>query len=404
MALSPESDSTKSLPPPEMASFPAMNPTAQRALDAFRQHYGSAAAVLVRSPGRVNLIGEHTDYNDGFVCPLAIDRATFAAVKARGDDTVNLYSTDFGAAVSFKLSDLKQPGPDWADYAKGVADLLQRDGFALRGFDAALATDVPVAAGLSSSASFSLAIARACHAVSGFPWDAAKMARLCQRVEIEHIGVNCGIMDQLVIAAAQDGQALRIDCRSLECSPVPLPADAAIVILDTRKSRTLAGSAYNERRAQCEAAAKFFGVPALRDVTSAQVEAAAGRLDPVVERRARHVTTENERVGQAAAALRAGDAAQLGRLMNASHESLRADYEVSCAELDEIAAFARAQPGCFGARMTGAGFGGCAVALVAADRAEALVAAVTAAYERRFGVKPALYITRATAGASHTGL
>ena len=381
-----------------------MNPTAQRALDAFARQFGSAATHLVRSPGRVNLIGEHTDYNDGFVFPLAIERATYVALRSRPDRQVVLQSTDFNETVTLSLDALNMPSPAWADYAKGVAVLLQREVPALGGFDAAIATDVPVGAGLSSSASFSLAIARAFHAVTGFPWDPARMARLCQRVEIEHISVNCGIMDQLVIAAAQADRALLIDCRSLAARPAPLPAGCSVVILDTRKSRTLAGSAYNERRAQCETAAKFFGASALRDVTPAQVEAARAKLDPLIWQRARHVVTENDRVQQAEAALTANDARRLGELMNASHESLRVDYAVSCAELDEICALARAQPGCLGARMSGAGFGGCAVALVESAHADALVAAVGPAYEKRFGVKPALYITRATQGTSHQAL
>jgi len=382
-------------------SAPSPISARDRTIAEFRRRYGVAPTFLVRSPGRVNLIGEHTDYNDGFVLPLAIDRATWIALRPRADGVVDLHSLDFSEAVTFPAADPARGGPAWGEYAKGVAEQLAKARLPAAGFAGVVGTDVPVGAGLSSSASFSLAVARAFHAVGGFPWDPAAMARLCQRVEIERVGVNCGIMDQLVIAAAQEGQALVIDCRSFATHPVPLPSGHAVVILDTRKSRTLAGSAYNERRAQCEAAAKFFGVRALRDVTSAQVAAAQSRLDPLVWRRARHVVGENERVEQAAAALQSGDAAQLGRLMNASHESLRADYEVSCAELDEISALARAQPGCLGARMTGAGFGGCAVALVESGRADALVAAVAAGYRNRFNVAPLLYVTRPTAGVSH---
>jgi galactokinase len=381
-----------------------MSAARSRALDDFQARFGSPAAFLVRSPGRVNLIGEHTDYNDGFVFPLAIERATYVALRPRPDGIVALHSVDFQQSARFATTDASATVPDWAEYAKGVATLLAREGFALNGFEAVIATDVPVGAGLSSSASFSLAIARAFHAVSGFTWEPARMARLCQRVEIECIGVNCGIMDQLVIAAAVDSDALLIDCRSLATKPSPLPNGAAVLILDTRKSRTLAGSAYNERRAQCESVAQFFGVKALRDITFAQLQSAQGKLDPLVWRRAKHVVTENDRTQQAAVATAAGDAKQLGQLMNASHESLRVDYEVSCAELDEISALARAQPGTFGARMTGAGFGGCAVALVAADRADVIAAAIAPAYEKKFGVKPMLYVTRATAGTSHEKL
>lgn len=385
-------------------SDPLSRTSRERAISEFQRRFGTAPSLLVRSPGRVNLIGEHTDYNDGFVLPLAIDRETVFALRPRTDARVVLHSTDFNESAEFKATDFTRGGPEWLEYAKGVAEQLHKIGLPLRGFEAVIATDVPVGAGLSSSASFSLAVARAFHAVGGFPWDPAAMARLCQRVEIERIGVNCGIMDQLVIAAARAGQALFIDCRSLATKPAPLPAGYSVVVLDTRKSRTLAGSAYNVRRAQCEEAARIFGVPALRDVTVKQFEGGAAKLDPVVRARARHVVTEDNRVEQAVAALNAGDAAKLGRLMNESHESLRTDYEVSCPELDEISALARAQPGCLGARMTGAGFGGCAVALVEDGQAAALVAAVGAGFARKFGVTPALYVTRPSAGASHESL
>ncbi|ATC63317.1 galactokinase [Nibricoccus aquaticus] len=370
------------------------------ALQEFPIHFSHRPLALVRSPGRVNLIGEHTDYNDGFVFPLAIERGTYIAVGPRSDRQVSLYSTHFNETATFALDDLETPVPEWAEYARGVAAILQLDGFSLHGFNGVVAADLPVGAGLSSSASFSLAIARALHVTSGFTWDATKMALLCQRVENEHIGVNCGIMDQLVIAAARENQALLIDCRSLATTPASLPAEAAIVIMDTKKSRTLAGSAYNVRRAQCEAVARFFGVKALRDVTLPELEAAKSKLDPLDYQRACHVISENART-EKAGSLGTPPAAELGQLMNASHESLRNDYEVSCDELDEITALARHQPGCFGARMTGAGFGGCAVALVEANKAESFVMAVTAGYEERFHVKPALYVTRATAGTSH---
>jgi galactokinase len=384
-----------------MPSSETSNPVRATAIKEFARHFSAKPSLIVRSPGRVNLIGEHTDYNDGFVLPLAIDRSTWLAVSPRTDHRVRLYSTDFKESAEFSLTDLKTKKPDWAEYAKGVAEQLQGEKLPLQGFDAVIATDVPVGAGLSSSASFSLGIARAFHAVSGFAWDSARMARLCQRVEKERIGVNCGIMDQLIVASALDGQAMQLDCRSLATKTAPLPAGYAVVILDTRKSRTLAGSAYNERRAQCEIAARFFGAKALRDVTVPQISAAEGKLDSLIWRRARHVVTENDRVAQAMVAMHAGDAVKLGQLMNASHESLRTDYEVSCAELDEITTLARAQPGCVGARMSGAGFGGCGVALVRTERAAALATIVTGGFLKRFGVSPAIYVTKASAGVSH---
>ncbi|HVU18222.1 MAG TPA: galactokinase [Candidatus Didemnitutus sp.] len=379
-------------------------PARGRALDEFKRRLGTRPALLVRSPGRVNLIGEHTDYNDGFVLPMAIDRATWIALRPRDDGKVALHSIDFNQSAEFPVSDLSRGGAEWAEFAKGVAEQLQRVPVTLKGFEGVIATDVPVAAGLSSSASFSLAIARAFHAVSGFPWNSAQMALLCQRVEKERMGVNCGIMDQLVIASAHDGQATFIDCRSLAVQPAPLPARHAVLILDTKKSRTLAGSAYNERRAQCEAAARVFGVKALRDVSAEAFRAGEAKLDPLIRRRARHVVMEDDRVERAVTALRAGDAKAFGDLMNASHESLRTDYEVSCAELDEISSLARNQAGCLGARMTGAGFGGCAVALVEEGRAHAIASAVTAGFSQRFGVQPAVYVTFPSGGVSHEAL
>ncbi|MFI5335452.1 MAG: galactokinase [Opitutales bacterium] len=356
--------------------------------------------MLIRSPGRVNLIGEHTDYNDGFVFPLAIERATWLALRPRDDGQVILHSLAFGDTARFPVVAPAVATPEWARYAAGTAALLRRAGHPLHGFEAVVSTDVPVGAGLSSSASFTLGVARAFQAIGGFPWDPSAMARLGQQVEHEHLGVNCGIMDQLAISAARAGHALLLDCRSLAMSHVPLPAGCSIIILDTRRSRTLAGSAYNERRAQCEAAARFLGVASLRDATRAQLDAAAGRLDPLVWRRARHVITENTRVQEAAAALAAHDAGRLGRLMNDSHSSLRDDYEVSCQELDVITELARTQPGCLGARMTGAGFGGCAVALVRSESAATLAAAVGPAYRARCGLDAAIYITTATDGAA----
>lgn len=373
----------------------------EQAVQAFARQFSTTPTLLVRSPGRVNLIGEHTDYNDGFVFPLAIERATWLAVRPRTDGQVVLHSLAFGETAAFSLSAPAATAAEWTRYAAGIALMQQRAGLPLRGFEATIATDVPVGAGLSSSASFTLGVGRALQAVSGFAWDAVAQAKLAQKVEHECLGVKCGIMDQLVIATAQADHAVMLDCRTLAPTAVPMPAGHAIVILDTRRSRTLAGSAYNERRAQCEAAAKFLGVPSLRDATLAQLDAATG-LDPLVARRARHVISENNRVVDAAAALRRNDAAALGALMNASHFSLRDDYAVSCTELDVITELARAQPGCRGARMTGAGFGGCAVALFETAAAAQAATAITVGYRTRCGLEAAVYITTATDGVSFT--
>ena len=371
-----------------------------RVASAFRSRYGSDPAFVVRAPGRVNLIGEHTDYNDGFVFPMAIDRAAWIALRPRGDRRVVATSLDFEETREFDLATLGKKDTDgWIEYLKGTAWALLDAGHALEGFEGVIAGDVPLGAGLSSSASIEMATARAFAAVSNLPWKPAPMALLGQRAENKWVGVNCGIMDQLISAAGVEDKALLIDCRSLETQAVPLPRGTVVVVLDTATRRGLVDSAYNERRAQCEAAAKLFGVKALRDVTSEQLAARAAELEPMTLRRARHVVTEDERTLAAAEAMRADDATRLGRLMNESHESLRHDFEVTNDGLNVMVDEARRAPGCFGARMTGAGFGGCAVALVAADRSEAFVRQVEAGYREATGLAPKVYVCRATNGA-----
>ena len=371
----------------------------QQVVDAFRRRYGAAPAVVVRAPGRVNLIGEHTDYNDGFVLPLAIDRAAWIALRPRADRQVTVCSLHFDQVATFDLDRLEHSEPAWAEYLKGVAWALAEAGYRLAGWDGVLAADVPIGAGLSSSAALELATARAFAAVAGFDWDPTAMARLGQRAENQWVGMNCGIMDQMISAAGRAGHALLIDCRSLETDSVPLPQGASVVVLDTATRRGLVDSAYNERRAQCEAAARFFGVPALRDVTADQFAARAAELDDVTRRRARHVITENERTLAAAEAMRQDDPAALGALMDASHVSMRDDFEISRWEMDAMVAIARAHPACWGARMTGGGFGGCAVALVQTAQAVAFADAVAAAYQARTGLTPTLYVCEAADGA-----
>lgn len=372
----------------------------QRVIDAFQRKFGAPPSIVVRAPGRVNLIGEHTDYNDGFVLPMAIDRAAWIALRPRTDRRLVVQSLDFDQSVDVDLNQMTNTGPGWAEYLKGVAWALTDSGRQLEGWEGATAGDVPIGAGLSSSAALELATARAFATVSQLDWNPAQMALLSQRAENKWVGVNCGIMDQMISAAGAAGHALLIDCRSLENQLVPLPPGNAVIVLDTATRRGLVDSAYNERRAQCEAAARFFNVKALRDVSVAQFEARAAELDEVTRRRARHVVTENDRTLKAAEVMRAGDAAALGLLMNASHDSLRDDFEVTNSALNVIVEIARQQPGCWGARMTGAGFGGCAVALVKAEAATAFDQAVTAAYTQATGLTPNVYICHASDGAS----
>lgn len=371
----------------------------QHVTQEFQKRFGAAPAAVVRAPGRVNLIGEHTDYNDGFVLPMAINRATYIALRPREDGQVNVHSLDFDQTIAFPISDLENRNLKWAEYVKGVTWALQAAGYTLRGWDGVLAGDVPIGAGLSSSASVELATARAFGVTSNLPWDAATMARLAQRAENEWVGMNCGIMDQMISAAGVENHALLIDCRSLETQLVPLPPNTSVVVLDTATRRGLVDSAYNERRSQCEAAARFFGVSALRDVTMEQFHSRAAELDEVTRRRARHIISENDRTLEAAEAMRLGDAVRLGLLMNASHDSLRDDFEVSSDNLNIMVKCAQAQEGCYGARMTGAGFGGCAVALARADVAQNFAGAVSAAYQAEANLTPNIYVCSATNGA-----
>ena len=368
----------------------------------FEARFGAPPARIVRAPGRVNLIGEHTDYNEGFVFPLAIDREVVIALAPRDDRTVRAVALDVGRrGVEANIDlDALERGDGWQEYLKGTAWALQEAGHELRGFDAVIRGDVPRGAGLSSSAALELAVARAFHASSGFDWDPPAIARLAQRAENAWVGVNSGIMDQLISATGRAGHAVLTGCRSLEATPAPLPPGTRVVVLDTGTRRGLVGSAYNERRAQCEAAAEAFGVPALRDVGIEALEAAGDELEPLPRRRARHVVTENARTLAAFDAMKHGDAATLGRLMDASHASLRDDFEVSSDALDAMVDAARAHPGCLGARMTGAGFGGCAVALVEADAVEAFADRVPQRYESATGNDAAIYVVRASDGAS----
>jgi len=371
----------------------------------FKEKFGQPPEWLVRAPGRVNLIGEHTDYNDGFVLPVAIERAVWIALRRRDDRQVMVHSLDFGNQGTFHLDELnvqdRSPADDplrWLEYLKGVAWSLMQAGLELAGWDGVLQGDVPVGAGLSSSAALEVATARAFAAAGGLPWDGTKMARLCQWAENHWVGVNCGIMDQLVSAEGRADHALLIDCRSLEIWPVPIPHGVAVAILDTGTRRGLVDSAYNERRSQCEAAARFFDKPALRDVTLEMFVRHACGLDEVTRRRALHVITENDRTLQTVEALKRGELCAAGVLLGKSHKSLRDDFEVSSDALNAMVEAAAAHPACYGARMTGAGFGGCAVALVQADRGQEFLETVAEQYRQNTGNEPAVYLSRAANG------
>jgi galactokinase len=373
----------------------------ERVLATFREVYGTPPTFLIRAPGRANLIGEHTDYNDGFALPLAIDRAIWLAIAPRDDATLAVHSIDFGGETArFPLDRLLDEGlPHWSGHVRGGWWLMGQKGHAPPGADIVLGSDIPIGAGVSSSAAIGVAVIEAVLAVLGDD-SHTQVDKALLAVELEHefLHVPCGVLDQIASAAAIDGSAMLLDCRSLAITPVGIPAGASIVVMNTMKSRALNESAYGERRAQCEAAAAALGVPALRDATMDTLEAARGKLTDVQFRRARHVVTENARTLAARAALEGGDLAEAGRLLDASHASLRDDFEVSCRELDVMSALARAHPACYGARMMGGGFGGSAVGLVRAEAVGPFVEAVAAEYEAATGLAPQMIICKAVAG------
>ncbi|MHB9025608.1 MAG: galactokinase [Armatimonadota bacterium] len=377
--------------------------------DAFRRRVTDALgdeARLFRAPGRVNLIGEHTDYNDGFVLPAAIDREVLLAATPSGSREVTLHSLDFDGTSTYELDeigyDAEQP---WSNYLRGVCYVLEEQDFHLRGAEIVFSGDIPIGSGLSSSAALEVATAIAFLNMAEYDVPGEDVARLCQRAENEFVGTRCGIMDQFISALGQAGKALLIDCRSLAYRPIPIPAGVKLVISDTGVRRGLVSSEYNTRRGQCEAGVALLRavlpeITALRDVSAAQLETHKASLPEDIYRRCRHVVTENERVLQAVAAMEAGDIPLLGQLLNASHESLRDNYEVSCPELDIVVELARRQPGVYGSRMTGAGFGGCTISLVADEHAGAFAKNVSPAYHGQTGIEPQIYICAASAGAS----
>jgi galactokinase len=378
----------------------------------FRQQFNGLPSVLARAPGRVNLLGEHVDYNEGFVLPVAIDRAVQVAVAPTSDEIVTLVALDLNERVSFSLDRLGEKIdvngdrlPTWARYPAGVAYVLKQEGLAVRGVRGVFTSDVPIGAGLSSSAAVEVAFAVTWRSLGEWKRDALQLAQLCQRAENQYVGVNCGLMDQFASACGMEGDALYFDTRSLEWQPVPLPPRTAVVIADSGVRRSLAASAYNERRASCEQAVEILrqympNIHSLRDVSSVEFAAYSEFLPPTVRKRTEHVIKEIARVQDAVIALRRGDAQLFGGLMYSGHASLRDLYEVSCPELDALVNIARQQPGCFGARLTGAGFGGCTVNLVEEASAQAFIQNLKVAYQEQTGRQAQVYLCKASAGAS----
>lgn len=369
----------------------------------FQREFGQAPTQLFSAPGRVNLIGEHTDYNDGFVLPCAIQFETVLASRVvPSANQIRIYAADYQELHIIDLTETVTPvaTPRWANYVRGVVAGLQQRGLMLSGCELVVGGNVPQGAGLSSSASLEMVLGLGLSTLAGSPLSPRDNALNGQQAEHQFAGCQCGIMDQLVSAAGEAGQALLLDCRSLDYQTVPMPASLQVLIIHSNVKRGLVDSAYNERREQCEAAAKFFGVKALRDVTLEQLEAARSQLDPLIYTRARHVISENNRTEAAAVALNNGDIAILSVLMAQSHQSMRDDFAITVPAIDFLVAEVAAMCGDRGGvRMTGGGFGGCVVALLPADLVEPVCQHLSQVYPAAHQLEPTFYLCHASAGA-----
>ncbi len=378
---------------------------AETARALFRQRHGRPARWVARAPGRVNLIGEHVDYNDGPVLPLAIDAGVVLAGSPRADGLARIWSASLGQLAEFSVAETIRPGaPAWSNYLRGVVAGFQRRGVTVPGFDAVLVSDLPHGSGLSSSAALEVATATLLEALTETTLAPAEKALLCQRAEHEFAGVPCGIMDQFASVFGRKDHVLLLDCRSREVSPIAWPgSEASFLIMDTRVKHRLADGAYAQRRASCELAAKTLGVTSLRDFPVKRLPEAEAKLDPVTFRRVRHVVTEIARTFHAIPTINHNDFHALGKLMAASHASLRDDYEVSCPELDALVRAAEAigpAGGVLGCRMTGGGFGGSAIALVRPEAVEAVKDAIRNDCRKLFGNEPGFLVTGAAEGAA----
>lgn len=376
----------------------------QRISRAFEEHFGEPA-LLVRSPGRVNLIGEHTDFNLGFVLPAAVDKAIWLAMSPRQDDLCRFHAADLGESFSTRIRDLSHSDQQWPNYLLGVYSEMARDGQAPLGVDCVFGGDVPVGSGMSSSAALECGFAFGLNELFHCGYDRQALARLGQRTENRFVGVNCGIMDQFASVMGQERRLIRLDCRDLSSAYIPFEDPSLLIVLcDTHVRRSLAtGGEYNARRAQCEVGAAILGaryreVQSLRDATLELLESCRDQMEPIVFKRCAYIIRENQRVLDACEALAVGDYATFGQRMNESHEGLQHEYEVSCPELDLLAEGARALPGVLGSRMMGAGFGGCTINLVRESELPAFQAGMAEIYHRDLKREPLIHVCRLTGG------
>ncbi|GAB3826377.1 galactokinase [Hymenobacter jeollabukensis] len=383
---------------------------AQTVATAFQRHFGYAASLLVRAPGRVNLIGEHTDYNLGYVLPAAIDKEIYFAVGLNSGSEIRLVSHDLNDCCTVAVDQLHRTDTQWANYLLGVAAQLQKRGVVLAGFDCVFGGNIPVGAGMSSSAAVECGLAFALDQLLGTHIDKMTLAHVAQKAEHEYAGVMCGLMDQFASLFGRPSQVVRLDCRSLEYEYFPFDTGACrIVLCNSGVKHSLADSEYNKRRQECERGVHILQqhypeVKSLRDATLAQLEQHQAEFDAVTYRRCRYVVQENQRVLDACASLQRHDLAGFGQLMHASHAGLRDDYEVSCTELDVLEEAARGLPGVYGARMMGGGFGGCTINLVAPEQVDSFISTVSQAYQRRFGRELETYQTSIVGGVSEADI
>lgn len=381
----------------------------ERAITKFREVFGAMPESIATAPGRVNLMGEHTDYNDGFVMPIALDRVLAVAARRRDDRIVRIVAVDFNEEDAFSLDTIERDGKGgWRNYLRGVAWVVTQRQLPLQGIEAVITSDIPIGAGLSSSAALEVAFAMALLKLNAVQVDPRVLALWCQRAENEFVGVRCGIMDQMAATLGKRQHALLLDCRDLSYDYIPLPEGIAFIVADTGKPRALAASEYNRRRQECEEAVRLLRellgrpIQSLRDVDNSEVEALFEQLPDPIRRRARHVTAENNRVHAFAQALREGDLHRAGALLLASHASLRDDYEVSCPELDAMVRALMDTKGVLGARLTGAGFGGACIAMVRAEAVERVLTEVPERYRAQLGdegLNPVLFVVHASDGA-----
>lgn len=371
-----------------------------RLAQVFQEHFGSSPAVWVRAPGRVDLMGSHTDYNLGYVLTLPIGPDTWIAARPRADRTLRLWSLNLEAQTSFSLDGITPDGEQrWSNYVRGVAQVLQAEGWKLAGFDGVVHSTVPMSSGLSSSAALECATATAFEALGGWRLDPVKKALLCQRAENQFVGVNCGILDQYTSCAGQEGCALLLDCRDLSSRPVQLAEGIAVVICDTKYKRELAGSEYGRRRAQCEEGARRLGIKALREIALEDFRARASELPPEMAKRCRFIVEENDRVLELAVALQEFDRPAIQQLTAASFRGASELYEIGVPAMHTMMQAMLAAPGILGARQAGAGFGGCMVAFVEREKVAAFSEAVRRGYESAAGLQPEVRAVDAAAGA-----